>query len=168
MAFIGTAMPQEAYAQAQRRAAALAGDDIGAIGKRSLAASHRDWMQAHFVRNAIAHRWREVFKEWDVVLCPVMPCAAFRHDHRPMDERTVTVNGATLAYDLLPLWSSLATLTGQPATAMPIGLDAAGLPVGMQIIGPYLEDRTTLAFAALAEQAFGGFVAPSAGSATRS
>jgi amidase len=38
--------------------------------------------------------------------------------------------------------------------------NAAGLPVGAQIIGPYLEDRTTLHFAELLEAEFGGFVAP--------
>jgi amidase len=43
---------------------------------------------------------------------------------------------------------------------MPIGMDCDGLPIGMQIIGPFLEDRTTLAFADLAEREFGGFVAP--------
>jgi amidase len=39
-----------------------------------------------------------------------------------------------------------------PATAVPIGATRAGLPIGMQIIGPYLEDRTTIAFAGLLDQ----------------
>jgi amidase len=34
------------------------------------------------------------------------------------------------------------------------------LPIGAQIVGPYLEDRTTVAFAGLLERAFGGFVPP--------
>ena len=38
--------------------------------------------------------------------------------------------------------------------------DGRALPVGMQIIGPYLEDRTPIAFAAAVESAFGGFVPP--------
>ena len=52
--------------------------------------------------------------------------------------------------------------TRDVVTAMPIGCSAAGLPIGMQIIGPYLEDRTTIAFAELAEREFGGFGAPPA------
>jgi len=57
---------------------------------------------------------------------------------------------------------------GATALAASFHTDIAtdGLPVGLQAIGPFLEDRTTITFAALAEQAFGGFVpqpaAPSA------
>jgi amidase len=51
-------------------------------------------------------------------------------------------------------------LSGLPATAAPIGRSPEGLPIGMQIIGPALEDRTTLRFAELIEQEFGGFTPP--------
>jgi len=46
-----------------------------------------------------------------------------------------------------------------PASAAPIDY-ATGLPIGVQIIGPYLEDRTPIAFAELIEREFGGFVPP--------
>lgn len=74
-----------------------------------------------------------------------------------MDQRTIDVDGKRIAYGLQAVWAGPASLSGLPATAMPIALGGSGLPVGVQIIGPYLEDRTTLAFAQLAEQAFGGF-----------
>ena len=51
-------------------------------------------------------------------------------------------------------------LPGLPATVAPIGRSDNGLPIGVQIIDPYLEDRTTIAFAALMEREFGGFVPP--------
>ena len=60
------------------------------------------------------------------------------------------------------MWNSIATLSGLPATTMPIGLSDDGLPIGMQIIGPCPEDRTTIAFAEHVEHAFGGFLAPPA------
>ena len=53
-----------------------------------------------------------------------------------------------------------ATAAGLPATVAPIGRTDSGLPIGVQIIGPYLEDLTPIQFAQLLEQAFGGFVPP--------
>ena len=41
-----------------------------------------------------------------------------------------------------------------------MGLTRGGLPMGLQVMGPYLEDRTTIAFAGHLEREFGGFVAP--------
>jgi amidase len=49
-----------------------------------------------------------------------------------------------------------------PATAIPIGRTDAGLPIGAQIIGPWLEDRTPLELARLIEREFGGFSPPPA------
>ena len=54
----------------------------------------------------------------------------------------------------------MATAPGLPATAAPIDRSDTGLPIGVQIVGPYLEDRTTIAFAKLMEREFGGFVPP--------
>lgn len=56
-----------------------------------------------------------------------------------------------------PMWPIFA---GLPATAFPAGLDQRGLPLGLQAIGPYLEDRTTLRFAQLLERAWYAFVPP--------
>ena len=47
-----------------------------------------------------------------------------------------------------------------PATVVPIQRSETGLPIGVQIVGPHLEDRTTIAFAQLLEREFGGFVPP--------
>jgi len=95
-----------------------------------------------------------------VVVCPVLPTTAFAHDDTEIDRRTIDVDGERVAYGFQGIWSGPASLSGLPATAMPIGLGSSGLPVGVQAIGPYLEDRTPLAFAQLAQQAFGGFRAP--------
>jgi amidase len=51
-------------------------------------------------------------------------------------------------------------LTYLPATVVPVGLTGAGLPVGIQIVGPYLEDRTMLVVARCIEELLGGFVPP--------
>lgn len=162
MSFLGANFPDVAYASRRDAVAKLATEDRSreATRLRSLVSSHRDWLRAHRTRAAISHQWRELFRDWDVVLCPVLPTAAFPHDDTQIDQRTIDVDGRMIPYGDQALWSGPASLSGLPATTMPIGLGSNGLPVGVQILGPYLEDRTTIAFAQLAEREFGGFRAP--------
>ena len=162
MAFIGADMPGDAYRGMQAAAAAMPGSDtsLQAMRLRGATMSHADWIKADRIRKGIEAQWRQLFRAWDVVLCPVMPTTAFPHDHSEMRTRHIEVDGKPVPYSDQSMWPSVATLTGLPATAMPIGRGPEGLPIGMQIIGPYLEDRTTIAFAELFEREFGGFVAP--------
>ena len=90
-----------------------------------------------------------------------MPTPAFPHDHSPEQEtRRINIDGKDYAYPDQLAWPGIATLPGLPATAIPIGLSPQGLPVGVQIVGPWLEDRTPLRLAELIEREFGGFVPP--------
>ena len=77
-----------------------------------------------------------------------------------MNARRISIDGRNVPYSDQAMWPSIATLTGLPATAMPIGRSDDGLPIGMQIIGPHLEDGTTIAFATLVDRELGGFVVP--------
>jgi amidase len=96
-----------------------------------------------------------------VLLTPVAATGAFPHNHNPnSDERTVSVNGSSVPYAQQLFFAGLASLSYLPATAAPIGLTAAGLPVGLQIIGPEGEDSTTIEFARLLAAEIGGFAAP--------
>ncbi|MGH9176883.1 MAG: amidase, partial [Vicinamibacterales bacterium] len=70
------------------------------------------------------------------------------------------LNGRESPYTNHVVYPSVATLPGHPATAFPAGLSRAGLPLGLQAIGPYLEDRTPLRFASLLAREIGGFVPP--------
>ena len=162
LAFLGGGLPEATYRRLQQRAAALprGANDREALRARAFVASHRDWQLADRKRTFLAHQWRQVFRSWDVVLCPVLPTTAFAHDHAELEQRRIDVDGRSHPYAALGTWASLASLCGLPATAMPIGLGSSGLPVGIQVVGPYLEDRTTLAFAQLAERELGGFIAP--------
>jgi amidase len=54
----------------------------------------------------------------------------------------------------------VANLTGCPATVAPVGKTDGGLPVGIQILGPYLEDATPIRLAALLAEVAGGFTPP--------
>ena len=55
---------------------------------------------------------------------------------------------------------SIAILTGLPATAAPVSKTPQGLPVDIQILGPYLEDATPIRLATLLARENGGFTPP--------
>jgi amidase len=158
----GTDIPESAYARLQDVARSFPSTDTSLQSERirGVVLSHRDWMKADRMRAGLAQRWRELFCEFDVVLCPVMPTTAFPHDHSEMSTRRITIDDKDVSYLDQTMWAGVATATGLPATAMPIGVSEGGLPIGMQIVGPYLEDRTPLTFAALTEREFGGFRPP--------
>lgn len=124
-------------------------------------ARHRDWIYANEARERLRAAMAEFFARHDVLLCPVTPVPPIRHDHgEPMTDRKIAVNGAERSYFDLFAWISLATLTYLPAVSAPVGTTSAGLPVGVQIVGPYLEDRTPIDFARRLAEVMGGFVAP--------
>ena len=54
----------------------------------------------------------------------------------------------------------MVSMAGLPATVAPLGLAADGLPVGIQIVGPYLHDRSTIDFARRLTEATGGYEPP--------
>ncbi|WP_433716613.1 amidase [Nocardia sp. CA-084685] len=153
--------PAEAYEQLVTRAAGLSTDDRGldAARLRGMVSSHRDWIEANLRRELHRQGWRQLFTEFDAVVCPITPTPAFPHDHNP-GERRIDIDGVEYPYIDQPVWAGLATMPGLPATAIPAGRSPEGLPVGVQLIGPMFEDRTPLRLAELLEQEIGGFEAP--------
>jgi amidase len=90
-------------------------------------------------------QWEEFFTQWDAMLLPVMPCPAIPHDHsEPQAARLAWVGGEQRPYWDLITWMAPAGACYLPATVIPVGCLGNGLPIGIQIVGPYLEDRTTL------------------------
>jgi amidase len=135
-------------------------DSIAACRRRGFTLSHSEWILATRRRFALTGQWRALFRDMDIILCPAMPTPAFPHDHVPVDERVLDIDGHAVAYGDQIAWATIAILNGLPATTLPIGHSPDGLPIGVQIIGGYLEDRTTIAFAGLIEREFGGFTPP--------
>jgi amidase len=100
-------------------------------------------------------KWAQVFRDVDVVLAPVFGSPAFPHTDGRWAERSLLIDGAQTPYGAQLAWSSLALFGALPATVFPAGLTADRLPIGLQAIGPFLEDRTPLAFAAAVEGELG-------------
>jgi amidase len=163
LSVIAADYPAHAYEQLREAAARLDSEDLSLAAERTRGTvlSHRDWLAADALRTVHRARWRDLFIEFDVVLCPVMPTPAFPHDHSPDQwDRRITVDGEKHAYADQLVWAGIATAPGLPATVAPIGRSEEGLPIGVQIIGPVYEDRTPIRFAELLEDTFGGFTAP--------
>ena len=120
-----------------------------------------DWQRQNFRRLAFRAQWQSYFNDVDVFLSPVAFTTAFPHDHsEPQGKRTLATSQGPRAYNDMVKWIAPGTLTGCPATAMPVGRSSAGLPIGMQILGPFWEDATPITFAKLLAREIGGFVPP--------
>ena len=143
-------------------ALALSPDDmtITAAWLRGTVMSQAAWVKTSRIRAGLRARWQTLFRDVDVLLCPAMPTPAFPHDHLPQETRRLKIDSHSVDYDDQVIWCAPATPMGLPATVAPIAHSPEGLPIGVQIVGGYLGDLTTIAFAGHIERAFGGFVPP--------
>jgi amidase len=163
MTALAVRWPPDLYELEADAAKALKPDDDSLSAERTRGAvlSYREWAQADAARVKLQRQWSALFREWDLVICPPMPTPAFPHDRvTAIAERQIDIDGKSYPYFDQMVWPGIATAPGLPSTAAPIGLSENGLPLGVQIVGPYLEDRTPLVFAELMEREFGGFVPP--------
>ena len=136
---------------------------------RAWTAPHKSFQAASSRRMAARAAWQAYFRTHDAFLMPTAFVTAFPHDQSvaapgpgvgPLDERVIATAKGPRSYRDMFFWISFATLTGLPATTAPTGLTRTGLPVGIQIIGPYLEDATPIDLAGRLADVTGGFRAP--------
>jgi len=121
------------------------------IGTYVLSAGFYDayYTQAQKVRALIARDFERAWEQCDLLLAPTAPSAAFALGEKSADPIAMYLN------DVFTVPSSLA---GLPAMSVPGGLDAAGLPLGLQIIGKALDEQSVLN-AGLAIEERAGFTA---------
>ncbi len=107
------------------------------IGTYVLSAGFYDayFTQASKVRSLIARDFDEAWQSCDLLLTPTAPSAAFALGEKSADPLAMYLN------DVFTVPSSLA---GLPAMSVPGGLDAHGLPLGLQIIGKALDEQGVL------------------------
>ena len=110
------------------------------------------YLMAQHAQARFRREWAGLFETVDVVIAPCLGVGAFAHMQGDPQAQNLLVNGKPEPTMSQMAWPGLATLPNLPATALPIGWFANGLPIGAQVIGPYLEDRTTIAFAGLVER----------------
>jgi len=122
---------------------------------------HRDWLLLAERREAHRRRWASFFGDYDVLLCPAAASAAFPHVHEGgLYTRNIEIDGSERPYADLIAWTSFIGYVHLPSTVVPIGLTPSGLPVGIQVVAPFMEDRTALRFAGHLESLLGGYQVP--------
>jgi amidase len=136
------------------------GEVFHAADARGITASAADllaWLEQREIYRAA---WRIFFREFDILVAPITLTPAFEHSTVATANRRLIINGHPVEFEYMSFYPALASLTGNPTTVFPTGLTSAGLPIGLQALGPYLEDRTPLRFAQLLESLMGHFSPP--------
>jgi len=140
----------------------IPGDDPMLEAGRSLAGRYRSWARANALRQRQRRAWAALFERYDVVLAPVMPTAAFPHDvERSLAERVLDVDGTPVSHVVAVAWCGAVGSVLLPVVTLPTGFTPGGLPVGVQVIGPFLSDARLLDIAGVLDEVAGpGFTAP--------
>jgi amidase len=164
VAITGAGLPEHEFARLIERGAAQSNDRAARMA-RTLTSRYRDWIAAVDRRETQRQAWARLFADYDAVLAPVMPTAAFPHDtERPMADRVLDVDGTEVPYLSAMAWCGAIGAVMLPVVTLPTGRTKTGLPVGVQVIGPFLSDMRLLRIAELLDTAAGpGFTAPPLG-----
>jgi aspartyl-tRNA(Asn)/glutamyl-tRNA(Gln) amidotransferase subunit A len=118
------------------------------LGTYALSAGYYEayYLKAQQVRTLIARDYARAFAACDVVATPTTPSAAFKLGEKTSDP---------LAMYLADIYTLPPSLAGIPALSTPMGFDAQGLPLGLQLAAPAFEEQRLIALAAALEQATG-------------
>ena len=154
---------EEDRAQVRAHARELGPDDrtANAVLFSAVDMTHAEWIALNERRHRLRRAWGAFFRQWDVLLCPVLGAATWPHmTEGEVWRRRLTVAGQDVSYNDLLFWPGLTGGYHLPASVAPLGQTAEGLPFGVQIAGPLYGDRTTIAVAGLLERAWRGFTPP--------
>ncbi len=107
------------------------------IGSYVLSHGYYDayYLQAQKIRRMIANDFQAAFAQCDVIAGPVAPTVAWKLGDKSDDP---------LANYLADIFTLPASLAGLPGMSIPVGFGDAGMPVGMQLIGNYLQEAKLL------------------------
>jgi amidase len=112
----------------------------------------RQIVEAEMAQGDLIRRVARFFDDYDVLLCPAVTCPPFDVDMRyPTEVEGVHFEG----YMGFLVLSAAVTLTACPVVALPCGFTAAGLPVGLQVIGKSRSEEALVSAAAYLESLFG-------------
>ncbi|HEY2750020.1 Asp-tRNA(Asn)/Glu-tRNA(Gln) amidotransferase subunit GatA [Phenylobacterium sp.] len=116
------------------------------IGTYVLSAGYYDayYLKALKVRRRIADDFDQAFEKVDALLTPTAPSAAFSLGDKSDDPVAMYLND---------IFTVTVNLAGLPGMSVPAGLDASGLPLGLQLIGRALDESTLFSLGGALEKA---------------
>lgn len=157
-------IPDESYESLKQYVETLDPDDQSTTATvlRAQVASFKEWRYHNEARNHLRWKWHEFFNQYDILLTPIVPTAAFPHDHGEFGDRTIMVNNEERPYFEQVFWAGLTGVCFLPSTAIPTGLNGKGLPIGIQIVGPEYSDLVTIGAARALEAEGFAFTPPPA------
>ena len=163
-ATMASRMPDADYESLKKYVASLNPEDDsrGARVFRAQVSSFKDWGEANELRHQLRWTWHEFFKDYDLLISPIMPTAAFPHDQAPFSARKLRVDNEDRPYFQQVFWAGLTGVSYLPSTVIPTGLNEDGLPIGIQIVAPEYGDLLSIGAAAALEGQGFRFVPPSA------
>lgn len=130
--------------------ARLIGAAVSVSDEEERALTHQAWLRMHRERERRREAWARFFDAYDVLVCPVTTVVAFEHAQQGgWETRSVAFDGGSIRYLELEAWPATIGAAYLPSTSMPVGFTAGGLPVGMQVVAPYLHDHRAIAVAGL-------------------
>lgn len=129
------------------------GPNVRANVEMAASISLADRAAAHLAQTRIMRQFQSAFERFDLILAPVTPVSPF--PWRQMHAHTIDGQPQRNYYEWLSL-TYLVTLATHPAIALPCGRDEAGMPFGLQAIGPLHRDGRLLSMAAALEAQFAG------------
>jgi amidase len=165
VAILSAGMPEEALAamEANRAAdkkAAAAGDE-GAKARLRATATFREVAAAHVEQQRHKDKLAAFFRKYDAIVMPISMTPPFAHQQEPaFADRVLTIDNEQVPYPKILEWISLATSCHAPALAVQAGQTTDGLPVGVQIVGPWNGEDRLFDFGFAVEEGVGGFKRP--------
>eukprot|EP00413_Alexandrium_margalefii_P026038 CAMPEP_0204567302 /NCGR_PEP_ID=MMETSP0661-20131031/36526_1 /ASSEMBLY_ACC=CAM_ASM_000606 /TAXON_ID=109239 /ORGANISM="Alexandrium margalefi, Strain AMGDE01CS-322" /LENGTH=226 /DNA_ID=CAMNT_0051575203 /DNA_START=16 /DNA_END=696 /DNA_ORIENTATION=- len=116
--------------------------------------TYREYTAMSVKRNFIKEAWEDFFRDYDVLLCPVLPIPAYPHSSLPIGKRRYTGAGIPeIGESQMSLWTGVVIIADLPSTVVPVGRTPGGLPCGIQIVAPHYHDLTSIEVGKMLERA---------------
>ena len=105
------------------------------------------WLDMVDQQQRAIRAWTAFFAQYDALIAPVFGTTAYPHDDTLIFERMLAVDGVATPYAAQMAFPGLGSYPNLPGTSVPVGTDADGLPIGVQVLAGRWRDHDTLALA---------------------